>query len=89
MAANQAWCLAVMLAADLPAWLRLLVLGHHPTLVKATLATLRERLLNVPARLVRRARKRLIRLTDDHPHAADLILSWNKIRILGRAATPP
>lgn len=86
MAANQAWCVAVMLAADLLAHLRLLVLDHHPRLRKATPATLRDLLLKTPARLVRRARKRLIRLPDDHPHAADLILAWNKIRTL---AAPP
>ncbi|WP_256440380.1 hypothetical protein [Micromonospora sp. U56] len=43
-------------------------------------------LLNAPARLVRRARKRLIRLDDTHPHQTDLILAWNKIHAL---VTPP
>ncbi len=86
LAFNQAWCTAVAIAADLLAWLRHLALDHHPQLRKATPATLRRALLNVPARLVHRARKRLIRLGDDHPHQADLILAWNKIRALG---TPP
>ncbi|MCC5578980.1 transposase [Microtetraspora sp. AC03309] len=85
-AANQAWCLAAMLAADLLAHLRLLILDHHPELRKATPARLRERLLKAPAWLVRRARNRIIRLADDHPHATDLILAWAKIRAL---ATPP
>ncbi len=74
------------IAADLLAWLRHLALDHHPQLGKATPATLRRALLNVPARLVHRARKRLIRLGDDHPNQADLILAWSKIRALG---TPP
>jgi hypothetical protein len=87
MAANQAWCVAVALAADLLAWLRLLVLDHHPTLSRATPALLRRVLLQAPARLVKRARKRLIRLTGEHPHAADLILAWRKIRAL--APSPP
>ncbi|MGI5285798.1 transposase [Nonomuraea polychroma] len=78
MAANQARCVAVMLAAELVAWLRLLALDHHATLSKASPATLRDTLLNVPARLARRARKRLIRLPDDHPHTTDLILAWAK-----------
>ncbi|MEV6863495.1 IS1380 family transposase [Streptosporangium subroseum] len=86
LAMNQAWCVAVALAADLLAWLRLLALDHHAQLRNATPATLRRALFHVPARLVRRARKRLIRLPDDHPHASDLILAWNKIRTL---ATPP
>jgi hypothetical protein len=88
-AANQAWCLAVMLAADLLAWLRLLALDHHDELRKATPARLREALLRAPARLVKRARKRLIRLADDHAHAADLIAAWDNIRALGAALTPP
>lgn len=83
---NQAWCTVVAIAADLLAWLRLLTLDHHPQLSKATPATLRRTLLNAPARLVHRARTRLIRLCDDHPHQADIILAWNKIRALG---TPP
>jgi len=83
---NQAWCTAVAIAADLLAWLRHLALDHHPLLRKATPTTLRRALLHAPARLVNRARKRLIRLCDDHPHQADLILAWNKIRAL---STPP
>lgn len=86
-AINQAWCQAVTLAADLLAWLRLLVLDQNPALRKATPAILRRELLQVPARLVHRARKRLIRLPDDHPHADDLILAWRKIRTL--ATAPP
>jgi len=86
LAVNQAWCTAVASAADLLAWLRHLALDHHRQLRKATPATLRRAVLNVPARLVHRARKRLIRLCDDHPHQADLILAWQKIRALG---TPP
>jgi hypothetical protein len=83
---NQAWCTTVAIAADLLAWLRHLALDHHPQLRKATPTTLRRALLNVPARLVHHARRRLIRLDDDHPHQIDLILAWNKIRGLG---TPP
>ncbi|WP_285710413.1 transposase [Microtetraspora sp. NBRC 16547] len=88
-AANQAWCLAVILAADLLTWLRLLALDHHSELRKASPARLRHALLTVPARLVRRARQRLIRLPDDHPHHGDLIIAWNTIRMLGLAIAPP
>jgi hypothetical protein len=86
LAFNQAWCTAVAIAADLLAWLRLLALDHHQRLSKATPAILRRALLNTPARLIHHARKRLIRLDDQHPHQADLILAWNKIHMLG---TPP
>ncbi|WP_405088491.1 hypothetical protein [Microbispora sp. NBC_01389] len=63
----------VMLAADPLTWLRLLILDHHPHLRTATPALCRP---------VRRARKRLIRLCADHPHTADLITAWSKIRAL-------
>ena len=78
---NQAWCVAVAIACDLLAWLRLLTLDHHPSLTKATPDTLRS-LLHIPARLVRHARRRLIRLPADHPHAGDLTYAWQKIRAL-------
>jgi hypothetical protein len=86
LAFNQAWCIAVAIACDLFAWLRLLALDHHEHLCRASPATLRRALLNVPARVVRRARKRLIRLDGTHPHQTDLILAWNKIHAM---ATPP
>lgn len=86
LAFNQAWCTAVAIACDLLAWLRLLALDHHQQLCRASPAILRRALLNVPARLVHRARRRLVRLEDTHPYQADLILAWNKIHAL---ATPP
>lgn len=66
LAFNQAWCVAVAIASDLLAWLRLLTLDHHPTLTKATPDTLRT-LLHTPARLIRHARQRLIRLPARPP----------------------
>lgn len=81
LAFNQAWCIAVAIASDLLAWLRLLTLDHDPNLAKATPGTLRS-LLHVPARLIRHARRRLIRLPADHPHAGDLTRAWQKIRAL-------
>jgi Transposase DDE domain group 1 len=81
LAFNQAWCVTVAIACDLLAWLRLLALDHHPKLTKATPDTLRG-LLHVPARLVRHARRRLLRLPTDHPYAGDLTHAWQKIRAL-------
>lgn len=82
LAFNQAWCTTVAIACDLLAWLRLLALDHHLQLSRASPAILRRALLNVPARLVRHARKRLIRLDNAHPYQADLILAWRKIHTL-------
>jgi hypothetical protein len=81
LAFNQAWCIAVAIACDLLAWLRLLTLDHHPQLTKATPDTLRD-LLRTPARLIRHARRRLLRLPADHPLAGDLTRAWQKIRAL-------
>ncbi|MFC4008598.1 hypothetical protein ACFOY2_15310 [Nonomuraea purpurea] len=83
--ASQAWCLAMTLLADLLAWLRLLALGCHAQFRTAAPATLRQRLLKVPAQLVRRARKRL----TGYPGATDLTLAWSKVRALSTAASPP
>jgi len=55
---NLAWCHAITIAVDLLAWLKLLGCPDIPTLNRAEPATLRYRLLHVPARLVRRARIR-------------------------------
>lgn len=71
----------IAIACDLLARLRLLTLDHHQKLTKATPDTLRD-LLHVPARLIRHARRRLIRLPTDHPHTADLTHAWQKIRTL-------
>ena len=81
LAFNQAWCIAVAIACDLLTWLRLLTLDHHRKLIKATPDTLRDP-LHTPARLVRHARERLIRLPADHRHADDLTHAWQKIRAL-------
>jgi hypothetical protein len=82
LAFNQAWCVAVAIAADLLAWLRLLTLDHHPTLTKATPDTLRSTLLHAPARLIHHARRRHIRHPAGHPHHDDLTHAWQKIRAL-------
>jgi hypothetical protein len=82
LAFNQAWCIAVAIASDLLAWLRLLTLDHHPTLTKATPDTLRRTLLDTPARLIHHARQRIIRPPADHPHHNDLTHAWQKIRAL-------
>jgi hypothetical protein len=69
-AINQAWLQVVTLAADLTAWLRLLAL---PDPLKACEPkALRYRLLHVPARLTRGARKRRLRLPATWPWADHL-----------------
>jgi hypothetical protein len=67
---NQAWLLAVAMACDLLAWLRLLCLSGD--LAVAEPKTLRYRLLHTAARLVRGQRRRTIRIPATWPWAHDL-----------------
>jgi hypothetical protein len=58
---NTAWCAAVTIAVDLVCWLRLYALAAT-SLAKAEPKTLRYRLLQVPARLIRARRYRRLPL---------------------------
>jgi hypothetical protein len=64
---NLAWCHAVAIATDLLAWLKLLGCPDLPALNKAEPDTLRYRLLHVPARPVRHARIRWLRVPTTWP----------------------
>jgi Transposase DDE domain group 1 len=62
---HQAWCIAVAMACDLLAWLRLLCLTGD--LAKAEPKTLRYRLLHTAARIIRGQRRRKIRTPETGP----------------------
>jgi len=62
---NTAWLLAVGIAADLTAWLRLLALPE--TLKTCEPKALRYRFLHIPARLTRSGRRRHLRLPQSWP----------------------
>jgi len=79
---NLAWCHAVSIAVDLLAWLKLLGCPDLPALNNAEPATLRYRLLHVPARLVRHARIRWLRVPRTWPWAAGLTHTFDRIRAL-------
>lgn len=70
-AINTAWLAAVAIAADLIAWLRMLALTG--ALAKAEPKALRYRLLHVPARLTRSARRRHLRIPRTWPWVDELI----------------
>jgi hypothetical protein len=70
-ALNTAWLTAVAIAADLTAWLRLLALTG--ALAKAEPKALRYRLLHVPARLTRGARRRHLHIPKTWPWGDDLV----------------
>jgi hypothetical protein len=79
---NLAWCHAVAIATDLLAWLKLLGCPDLPTLNKAEPATLRYRLLHVPARLIHHARIRWLRIPAGWPWATALTDAFDRIRVL-------
>jgi len=64
---NCGWVLAANIAADLVAWCRLLGLYDCDDLKDAEPDTLRYRLLSLPARLVRRARTRVLKISAPGP----------------------
>ena len=84
-AINQAWLAAVMIAADLVAWTRLLALiGDAEVLAACEPKALRYRFLHVPARLTHGARRRRLRIPESWPWAAAIAAVFANI-----AAIPP
>jgi len=76
---NVGWVLAANIAADLTAWTRLLGFRDDDELRAAAPDTLRYRVWHVPARLVRHARKRVLKISPDWPWADAFITCWNRI----------
>lgn len=74
---NQAWLAAVAIAADLTAWLRLLALPE--ALKTCEPKALRYRLLHVPARLTRGARRRRLRFPATWPWATAVAATFTSI----------
>ncbi|HUO37745.1 MAG TPA: IS1380 family transposase [Mycobacterium sp.] len=83
-AINTAWLSAVAIAADLTAWLRLLALTGP--LAKAEPKALRYRLLHVPARLTRSARRRHLRIPATWPWVDDLVAVFARISAIPQPA---
>lgn len=74
---NSAWLAVTAIAADLIAWLRLLALPDQ--LAAAEPTALRYRLLHVPARLTRSARRRRLRIPTSWPWAQDIVAVFARI----------
>ena len=79
-AANSAWLELVLAGADLLAWLRLRCLDGE--LARAEPKTLRYRLLHAAARIVRRARRTILRLPAHWPWADELATAYQRVRLL-------
>jgi hypothetical protein len=77
---NQAWIQIVAVAADLVAWLQLLALDGD--LAKAEPKLLRFKMLHVPARLSRGARRRRLRIPAHWPWADQIVDAFRRIMII-------
>jgi hypothetical protein len=79
---NRGWMLAANVAADLDAWLRLLVLHDQEDLADAEPQTMRMRIYHQAGRLARHARIRHLRLDASWPWATAFALAWNRLTSL-------
>jgi hypothetical protein len=78
--ANRAWLATVAFAADLVAWFQLLCLTGP--LVHAEPKALRWRLWHAPARVIRRARRDIVRVLDGWPDAHAILDAHRRIAAL-------
>jgi hypothetical protein len=79
---NCGWVLAANIAADLAAWTRLLGLHDQEGLTAAEPDTLRYRLWSIPARLVRHARQRVLKISPDWPWKEAFLTCWQRLTAL-------
>jgi hypothetical protein len=78
--ANRTWLLLVAASADLVRWFQLLCLDGH--LARARPKLLRWSLFHAPGRLVRSARRDLVRILDGWPSADALLAAYRKIALV-------
>ena len=76
---NKGWVLAANIAADLTAWARLLGFYDQEDLSDAEPDTLRYRIWHLPARLVRHARKRTLKISPDWPWKEAFLTCWQRL----------
>ncbi len=76
---NCGWVTAANIAADLSAWCRLLGLYDQEDLKDAEPDTLRYRLWALPARLVRHARQRVLKLSRTWPWKDAFLTCWQRL----------
>jgi hypothetical protein len=77
---NSVWLELVLAAQDLTGWAQALLLDGH--LAVAEPKTLRYRLLHVAARIIRHARRVILRLQRSWPWAAELASAFARLRAL-------
>jgi hypothetical protein len=84
-AINAAWLELALTGIDLLAWTQHLLL--HGDLAAAEPKKLRYRLLHVPARLTRSARRTRLRIAEHWPWASDLVTAFGRLAALPQPVT--
>jgi hypothetical protein len=79
---NKGRVLAANIAADLTAWARLLGFHDQPGLRDAEPDTLRYRIWHLPARLVRHARKRNLKISPHWPWKEAFLICWQRVCVI-------
>ncbi len=72
------WVLAATIAADLDAWMRLLLLHDEPDLAATEPETIRMKLYHLPARLTSHARRCTLHLDRTWPWATAFTTAWQR-----------
>jgi hypothetical protein len=76
---NCGWVVTANIAADLTAWARLLGFHDCGDLKEAEPDTLRYRVWHLPARLVRHARQRVLKISPDWPWKDAFLTCWQRL----------
>jgi len=79
-AENAAWLEAVLAAADLICWAKLICFAHAPSLARCEIATFRYRVLHAAARLTRSARQLRLRIDRTWRWAAQIAEGFRRLR---------
>lgn len=79
-AENTAWLETLLAATDLVCWAKILGFTETPALARAEIATFRNLVLHVGARITRGARQVRVRIDKTRKHAEAIAQGWLKIR---------
>ena len=77
---NSAWLEAVLAAADLVCWAKLICFAHIPSLARCEIAAFRYRILHAAAQLTRSARQLRLRIDRTWRWAAQIAEGFHRLR---------
>ena len=77
---NNAWLEAVLAAADLVCWAKLICFAAMPSLARREIAAIRYRVLHVAAQLTRSARRTCLRIDCAWRWAAQIAEGFRRLR---------